>query len=148
MDAGNKMTAAVNEDVIDLFELFLQLRSKWKLITAVTAWMTVIATVYTFFFTTPMYSAKATIYLKSENSTASELLQGLQVGTQLAPDYEVFFKSRPVVQRVIKAENLDVSVEDLNQQVSITNPNDRRHMYGFRSTACCRYCQFLCGIWN
>ena len=112
------------EDVIDLFELFLQLRSKWKLITAVTALMTVIATVYTFFFTTPMYSAKATIYLKSESSTASELLQGLQVGTQLAPDYEVFFKSRPVVQRVIKAENLDVSVEDLNQQVTITNPND------------------------
>ena len=65
MDAGNKMTAAVNEDVIDLFELFLQLRSKWKLITAVTALMTVIAAVYTFFFTTPMYSAKATIYLKS-----------------------------------------------------------------------------------
>ena len=112
------------EDVIDLFELFLQLRSKWKLITAVTALMTIIATVYTFFFTTPMYSAKATIYLKSESSTASELLQGLQVGTQLAPDYEVFFKSRPVVQRVIKAENLDVSVEDLNQQVTITNPND------------------------
>ncbi|MDD6663302.1 MAG: Wzz/FepE/Etk N-terminal domain-containing protein, partial [Bulleidia sp.] len=47
------------EDVIDLFELFLQLRSKWKLITAVTALMTVIAAVYTFFFTTPMYSAKA-----------------------------------------------------------------------------------------
>lgn len=123
MDAGNKTLAAQDEDVIDLKELFLVLKNRWKMIIVVTLVTTIIASVYTFFFTTPMYSAKATIYLKSEGSTTSELLQGLQVGTQLAPDYEVFFKSRPVVQRVIKSENLDVTVEQLNEQVTITNPS-------------------------
>lgn len=123
MDAGNKTLAAQDEDVIDLKELFLVLKNRWKMIIVVTLVTTIIASVYTFFFTTPMYSAKATIYLKSEGSTTSELLQGLQVGTQLAPDYEVFFKSRPVVKRVIKSENLDVTVEQLNEQVTITNPS-------------------------
>ncbi len=123
MDAGNKTLAAQDEDVIDLKELFLALKNRWKMIIVVTLVTTIIASVYTFFFTTPMYSAKATIYLKSEGSTTSELLQGLQVGTQLAPDYEVFFKSRPVVKRVIKSENLDVTVEQLNEQVTITNPS-------------------------
>ena len=123
MDAGNKTLAAQDEDVIDLKELFLALMNRWKMIIVVTIVTTIIASVYTFFFTTPMYSAKATIYLKSEGSTTSELLQGLQVGTQLAPDYEVFFKSRPVVKRVIKSENLDVTVEQLNEQVTITNPS-------------------------
>lgn len=123
MNAGNKTLAAQDEDVIDLKELFLALKNRWKMIIVVTLVTTIIASVYTFFFTTPMYSAKATIYLKSEGSTTSELLQGLQVGTQLAPDYEVFFKSRPVVKRVIKSENLDVTVEQLNEQVTITNPS-------------------------
>ena len=123
MDAGNKTLAAQDEDVIDLKELFLALKNRWKMIIVVTLVTTIIASVYTFFFTTPMYSAKATIYLKSEGSTTSELLQGLQVGTQLAPYYEVFFKSRPVVKRVIKSENLDVTVEQLNEQVTITNPS-------------------------
>ena len=124
MDAGNKTLAAQDEDVIDLKELFLALKNRWKMIIVVTLVTTIIASVYTFFFTTPMYSAKATIYLKSEGSTTSELLQGMQLGTQLAPDYEIFFKSRPVVQRVIKAENLDVTVEALNAQITITNPSD------------------------
>ena len=110
MNAGNQINKLQNDDVIDLKELFLALLNRWKMIIVVTFVTTIIASVYTFFFTTPMYSAKATIYLKSEGSTTSELLQGLQVGTQLAPDYEIFFKSRPVVQRVIKSENLDVTV--------------------------------------
>ena len=125
MNAGNQTKKLQNsDDVIDLKELFLALVNRWKMIIVVTLVTTIIASVYTFYFTTPMYSAKATIYLKSEGSTTSELLQGLQVGTQLAPDYEIFFKSRPVVQRVIKSENLDVSVEELNSQVTITNPAD------------------------
>ena len=130
MDAGNKTLAAQDEDVIDLKELFLALKNRWKMIIVVTLVTTIIASVYTFFFTTPMYSAKATIYLKSEGSTTSELLQGLQVGTQLAPDYEVFFKSRPVVKRVIKSENLDVTVEQLNEQVTITNPSSTHMIVG------------------
>ena len=124
MVAGNNTKPVQDEDVIDLKELFLALMNRWKMIIVVTIVTTIIASVYTFFFTTPMYSAKATIYLKSEGSTTSELLQGMQLGTQLAPDYEIFFKSRPVVQRVIKAENLDVTVEALNAQITITNPSD------------------------
>lgn len=124
MVAGNNTKPVQDEDVIDLKELFLALMNRWKMIIVVTIVTTIIASVYTFNFTTPMYSAKATIYLKSEGSTTSELLQGMQLGTQLAPDYEIFFKSRPVVQRVIKAENLDVTVEALNAQITITNPSD------------------------
>lgn len=125
MDAGNKKLAVQNEDVIDLKELFLALMNRWKLIIVVTCVTTIIASVYTFFFTTSMYSAKATIYTQgSDGSTVSELMQGLQLGAQLAPDYEVFFKSRPVVQNVIKAEKLDTTVDVLNKQVTITNPSN------------------------
>lgn len=116
---------SINNDVIDLRELFLALKNKWKMIIVVTFVTTIIACVYTFKFTTPMYSAKATIYLRgNDGSTASEIMQGLQLGTQLAPDYEIFFKSRPVVQRIIKAEGLDCTVEALNSQVTVTNPSD------------------------
>lgn len=120
-----KRQPMVNEDVIDLIELLIALKNRWKLITLITILTTLISGVYTFFFTTPMYSAKATIYTQSsDGSSVSELMQGLQLGTQLAPDYEVFFKSRSVVQQVIKAEKLDTTVEQLNTKVTVTNPTD------------------------
>ncbi|MGM9940955.1 MAG: YveK family protein [Bulleidia sp.] len=125
MNAGNKNLNVMDEDVIDLKELFLALKNRWKLIIVVTFVTTIISSVYTFCFTTPMYSAEATIYIQgSDGSTVSELMQGLQLGAQLAPDYEVFFKSRPVVRNVIKSQNLDMTVEELNAQVTISNPTD------------------------
>lgn len=122
---NNNLKAMNNNDVIDLKELFLALKNRWKLIIVVTFVTTIISSVYTFCFTTPMYSAKATIYIQgSDGSTVSDIMQGLQLGAQIAPDYEVFFKSRPVVKNVIKSENLDTTVEQLNSQVTITNPSD------------------------
>lgn len=126
--AGNE-----NEDVIDLLELLRELLKRWKLIIVVTLVTTMISVIYTLKFTTPMYSSTAIIYLQSEGGSATEILQNLQLGTQIAPDYEIFFKSRPVVENVIKAENLDVTVDDLNAQVSITNPTDT-HMINITVT--------------
>ncbi|MGN1405939.1 MAG: YveK family protein [Erysipelotrichaceae bacterium] len=114
-----------NEDVIDLLEVLMVLKKNILLILFSTFFCVIIGCFYTFVIATPMYSASATIYLHSSDlSSTSEILQSLQIGSQLAPDYEVVLKSRPVVERVIESLNLECSVGELNSQVTISNPSD------------------------
>lgn len=111
------------EDTIDLYELFLELKKRWKLITVVTVLTTVIATVFTLFVATPMYASTAVLYMKANGETTNETLQDIQTANQLTEDYQELFMSRSVVEDVIKAEKLDMTVKQLSNLVTVTNPS-------------------------
>ena len=115
-----------NEEIeIDLLEIFYVLLSKIWVIILATALGFGIAAGYTLAFIEPVYSSTSTLYVMSK-STSITSLTDLQVGSSLTKDYQVFIKSRPVVDKVIEELELDMTYEEFVANVSVENPQDTR----------------------
>lgn len=76
------------------------------------------------YISTPEYKASSLVYLRNGESSIS--LQDLQIGSELTKDYEVIFKSRPNLEKVIDKLNLDITYDELNNMVNIINLTDTR----------------------
>lgn len=113
------------QDTIDLLELFYVLKKKILLILMAALIGGCAAGAYTQFFMTPVYSSMSSILVLSKETTLTSLAD-LQLGASLTSDYTVLIKSTPVLEQVIENLNLDTTVEDLKNQISINNPTDTR----------------------
>lgn len=113
------------QDTIDLLELFYVLKKKILLILMAALIGGCVAGVYTQFFMTPVYSSMSSILVLSKETTLTSLAD-LQLGASLTSDYTVLIKSTPVLEQVIENLNLDTTVEELKNQISINNPTDTR----------------------
>lgn len=113
------------QDTIDLLELFYVLKKKILLILMAALIGGCVAGVYTQFFMTPVYSSMSSILVLSKETTLTSLAN-LQLGASLTSDYTVLIKSTPVLEQVIENLNLDTTVEELKNQISINNPTDTR----------------------
>lgn len=111
------------QDTIDLLELFYVLKKKILLILMAALIGGCVAGVYTQFFMTPVYSSMSSILVLSKETTLTSLAD-LQLGASLTSDYTVLIKSTPVLEQVIENLNLDTTVEELKNQISINNPTD------------------------
>lgn len=110
---------------IDLREILIQLKRYWLFILVSVILTTGCMGAYSMFLCDPLYESSAMIYLRSSGmSSASDVLQNLQIGNQIVEDYEIILKSRPVAEDVIHQLDLEISVKDLNEKVTVTNPND------------------------
>ena len=113
------------QDTIGLLELFYVLKKKILLILMAALIGGCVAGVYTQFFMTPVYSSMSSILVLSKETTLTSLAD-LQLGASLTSDYTVLIKSTPVLEQVIENLNLDTTVEELKNQISINNPTDTR----------------------
>ena len=115
-----------NDEIeIDLREILIQLKRYWIFILVSVILSTGLMGVYSFILCDPVYESSAMIYLRSSDmSSASDVLQNLQIGNQVVADYEIILKSRPVVEDVIHELKLDMTVKDLNKKVTVTNLTD------------------------
>lgn len=109
---------------IDLRELFILLRSRILLIILVGIIFATAATAYCYYALTPIYQAKAKLYMVSDNSNTA-LLTRLQEGSVIMEDYKVLVTSRPVVNQVDKNLNLDRGY-GLAGSVMVTIPEETR----------------------
>ncbi len=128
---GIENTEGIRKDdeiEIDISALLHQLlRFWWTMVLGVgigicCAWF------YTTKCMTPMYSASSMVYMRGSDNDANPAvsLQELQVSTELTNDYEIIFKSRPIMEKVIKALDLKMSYKQLAARVEISNPTDTR----------------------
>ena len=127
MNGDTKRVETVENDEleIDLREILIQLKRYWVFILVSVILSTGLMGVYSFVLCDPVYESSAMIYLRSSDmSSASDVLQNLQIGNQVAADYEIILKSRPVVEDVIRHLKLDTTVKDLNKKVTVTNLTD------------------------
>lgn len=115
-----------DEIEIDLYALLMRVRKKWWFIILMVIITSVIAGLYTFQLVEPKYEASSLIYMRGSQANKISSLQDLQIGAELTKDYEVIFRSRPILEKVIKELELDTTVSDLNSMISITNPSDTR----------------------
>lgn len=114
-----------NETEIDLGELLLRFLEHIKFIILFAFLGATIAAVYTFYFVTPLYEATSKLYIV--NSTDSAInLSDLQIGTYLASDYIEVFKTWEVHEAVIQNLKLNYSYTQLQNMLTIENPNDTR----------------------
>ena len=80
---------------------------------------------YTAFFMEPLYTSTSSILVLSKETTLTSIAD-LQLGSQLAADYQVLIKSTSVMEDVIEALDLDMTAEDLRESISVNNPEDTR----------------------
>lgn len=112
-----------DEMQIDLLEIIRLLWRKAWIILLCFFWGAGIAGGYTKFFITPQYTASSMIYILGETTSITSMAD-IQLGSQLTGDFTTLAKSRPVMERVIEEENLDMTYGQLSAAVSIENLPD------------------------
>jgi capsular polysaccharide biosynthesis protein len=125
--AGNARNNQGQVMEIDLVALFYRMLEKihWILLTALIG--AVIAGVIVFKFVTPIYQATAKIYIVGSDTTIS--LSDLQIGSNLAADYQEVFKNWHVHELVDKRLNLNYSYSKLTSMISVSNPANTHVLY-------------------
>lgn len=115
-----------NDEIqIDLLELAYALKKKLWLIVLGLIIGAFGAGLYSKVILTPIYESTAMVYVLSKETTLTSLAD-LQIGSQLTKDYSVLVTSRPVLEKVIENQQLDMSVDELERMISIGNPKDTR----------------------
>jgi len=115
-----------NETEIDLKEIFFLLLSKIWIIVGATIYMALMAFLITKVFITPMYTSKTTMYVMNKESNTAITYSDLQVSSQLTTDYLEIVKSRTVLQEVIDALELDMTVNSLKNRIVVSSPANSR----------------------
>lgn len=113
------------EREIDLRELFFALKKRILWIIAATLLGGCIACAYTQAFITPTYTSTSSLLVISKETTLTSIAD-LQLGTELAKDYEILIKSTPVLEDVIDTLGLDMDKKELKKSITVENPTDTR----------------------
>ena len=130
---GKAATAIKTEEMqseemeIDLVALFYRILEKahWILLTALIG--AAIAGILVYKVITPIYQATSKIYIVGSDTTIS--LTDLQIGSNLAADYQEVFKNWHVHELVDKRLNLDYSYTKLSSMISVSNPANTHVLY-------------------
>ena len=124
-----QMTLTVREqqdDEIDLVALFYLLWGHMLQIIACVIVGGAAAFAYTYFMVTPLYQATSKMYVASATYNSIVDIYDMQLGSQLALDYEQLILSRPLMEDVAEALELDVKPEAIASLVNVYNPEDTR----------------------
>ena len=126
---SNRNTVKGEQDVveIDLVALFFRFLEKihWILLAAVIG--AAIAGIIVFKFITPIYEATAKIYIVGSDTTIS--LSDLQIGSNLAADYQEVFKNWHVHELVDKRLDMDYTYTQLANMLTVNNPANTHVLY-------------------
>lgn len=110
-----------DEIEIDLMELFHVFLKKAWLIIGAGIICAALAFVGTKMFITPMYESTSMIYMLSKSNAITSALD-ISLGNQVTDDFMILAKSRPVVEKVIKDEKLELTYEEMVEKINVTNP--------------------------
>lgn len=121
----NERRVTPDNDVIDLREVYFALKKRILLILAAGLIGSCLYGAYTAFFMEPLYTSTSSILVLSKETTLTSIAD-LQLGTQLAADYQVLIKSTSVMDDVIEELDLKMSADQLRENISIVNPVDTR----------------------
>ena len=112
---------------IDLAALFYRLLEKihWIILAAVICAVGVGA--YVYFLVTPIYQATSKIYIVGSDTAIS--LSDLQIGSNLAADYQEVFKNWHVHELVASRLNMNKTYSEMSSNLSISNPSSTHVIY-------------------
>ncbi len=106
---------------IDLREIFGMLRKRWLMIASITLSAAILAGVLSFFVLKPQYEASTTMIVSyKQNQEALMDYSQLQMSQKLATTYSQIIKSNRIADAVIEKLELDLSAEELNKKISVS----------------------------
>ena len=105
---------------IDLLDLFYFYRSKVVWIIAAFLIGALLSGVVTQFAISPKYTATSTMYMVSSSSGSVVDLSDLNIGESISSDYVELIKTRPIIEGVIKDQNLDYTYEQMLNMLNLT----------------------------
>lgn len=108
--------------IIDLFNHFFN--RKWIIfLSGILCFL--VGYLYVNYYQVPMYHGTTTIIIvKSDNDNQNISQSELAANEKLVSTYSEIIKSRKILEQVIAELGLDVSVEDLKQQISVSSVDD------------------------
>ena len=113
------------QEEIDLREMFNMLKKGWKIIALITVLAIVISGVISFFILAPVYEASTTMLVgKAQSYDAQVDYQDVLLSQKLVKTYGEIIKKKIILQQVITNENLDLTVEELSEKVSVNPVGD------------------------
>lgn len=108
------------EETISLQDLFKTLKKRLGMITLLTLLAITIAGVVSFLVLTPIYESSTQILVNQEKTDATQAInQNIQADLQLINTYSVIIKSPAILDEVQQQLNLDMTVEALNNKISV-----------------------------
>ncbi len=119
------MNSKNDEIEIDLWEILMLILRHLPMVISFTIAGGLLLGLYSVYALTPMYTSTSKMYILTSSSSVLSLAD-LQVGSNLANDYEELITSRPVVEQVAKNLDLGVSYEALLGQVNVAKRENTR----------------------
>ena len=111
---------------IDLLELlaFYQKRIGWIIVGFLTG--ALIAGLITHFVITPKYTATSKMYMVSSSTQSVVDLTDLNIGQSLSKDYVELLKTRPIIEAVIRDQDLPYNYNELVSMLGLSVVSDTR----------------------
>ena len=113
---------------LDLKELFMMLWNKKVQIILIILIFAIIGIIYTMGFVTPEYSSYTTLLLagsgNKNSNTTTITTTDITLNSKLVSTYSVLIKSTDVVSQVVSNLGIDMNVEALKRNISVTSENN------------------------
>lgn len=111
---------------MDLKEILDIIRNKILMITIITVIVSIIGGCITFFVLSPVYETNATVLVNKDKTNNENNITGddLTVNQKLALTYGEIIKSRKVLSKVIRELDLDITVKELSEKISVSTINE------------------------
>lgn len=113
---------------VDLVEFLFRILINLKYILLTAILCAALAGLYTRYFVAPVYSARAKLYVLSQEDAAIKL-SDLQIGSSLTMDFQEVFKTWEVHELVRAKLGLHYSYSQLQSMLSVSNPANTRVLY-------------------
>jgi len=113
------------EETISLKELFQTLRKRLSLIVLITALATMTSGIVSYFFITPIYQASTQLLVNQSREDQTPFqYSDIQTNLQLINTYNVIIKSPAILDIVRDELNLEESIEEVNQKITVNSEKD------------------------
>ncbi|WP_431029556.1 YveK family protein [Lysinibacillus sp. LZ02] len=114
------------EETVSLREILKIIRKRFLLITSLTIISVGIASYLSFYVITPIYEAQTQILVNQKNISQEYSWSQMETDFQLINTYNVIITSPVILNKVIDELDLEVSQEQLTNQIIVSNESDSK----------------------
>lgn len=112
----------MEEQVIRFDELFEALKKRWLMIVCITLIATIVSAILSFFVIKPKYEASTKVFIGKEAAEENAYNQGdVMMYQQLMETYSQTIKTKDLVSKALKEENLNLNEEEVLSNISVVS---------------------------
>ncbi|MED3711662.1 Wzz/FepE/Etk N-terminal domain-containing protein [Peribacillus frigoritolerans] len=109
------------EETISIKDIFKTLKKRWKLIMLLTLFAALVSGTISYFLLTPVYQSSTQILVNQKQSENQLDSTQIRSNIDMINTYSVIIKSPAILEKVIDELELDQSVDQLSQKITINS---------------------------